>query len=122
MASSPAIIVGITGASGAAYGVRLLERLGELGAETHLVVTPSGVINVHHELGLARDDLAALATHWHPLADIGACIASGSHDAHAMVVAPCSMKTLACVAAKSLPSPPLAPLRMVPAIRWKARD
>ena len=96
--SGPAIVVGITGASGAAYGVRLLERLGELGAQTHLVVTPSGVINAHHELGLSRDDLAAKATHTWPIGDIGACIASGSFDAQAMVVAPCTMKSLAAIA------------------------
>jgi len=96
--SAPAVIVGITGASGAAYGVRLLERLRALGVVTHGVVTPAGMLNVHHELGLARDDLAALATHWYPVADIGACIASGSHDARAMIVAPCSMKTLAAIA------------------------
>jgi len=93
-----AVIVGITGASGAAYGVRLLERLRELGAETHLVVTSSGVINVHHELGLSRDDLAAKATHTWPVGDIGACIASGSFGAQAMVVAPCTMKSLAAIA------------------------
>ena len=97
-AASPAIIVGITGASGAAYGVRLLERLSELGAQTHLVVTPSGVINVHHELGLSRDELAAKATHTWPVGDIGACIASGSFGAQAMVVAPCTMKSLAAIA------------------------
>ena len=95
---SAAIIVGITGASGAAYGVRLLERLGQLGAQTHLVVTPSGVINVHHELGLSRDELAAKATHNWAVGDIGACIASGSFAAQAMVVAPCSMKSLAAIA------------------------
>jgi len=92
------VIVGITGASGAAYGVRLLDRLRELGAETHLVVTPSGVINVHHELGLSRDDLAGKATHTWPVGDIGACIASGSFGAQAMVVAPCTMKSLAAIA------------------------
>lgn len=90
--------MGITGASGAVYGVRLLRRLRVLGVPTHLVATPAGVLNAHHELGLARDDLAALATHTHAVGDIGACIASGSHDARAMVVAPCSMKTLAAVA------------------------
>jgi 4-hydroxy-3-polyprenylbenzoate decarboxylase len=94
----PAIVVGITGASGAAYGVRLLERLAELGAETHLVVTPAGVINAHHELGLSRDELAARATHAWPIGDIGACIASGSFGAQAMVVAPCTMKSLAAIA------------------------
>ena len=95
---APIVIVGITGASGAAYGVRLLERLGELGAETHLVVTSSGVINAHHELGLSRDELAAKATHAWPVGDIGACIASGSFGAQAMVVAPCTMKSLAAIA------------------------
>jgi 4-hydroxy-3-polyprenylbenzoate decarboxylase len=94
----PAIVVGITGASGAAYGVRLLERLAELGAETHLVVTPAGVVNAHHELGLSRDELAARATHAWPIGDIGACIASGSYGAQAMVVAPCTMKSLAAIA------------------------
>jgi 4-hydroxy-3-polyprenylbenzoate decarboxylase len=97
-ARPPAVIVGITGASGAAYGVRLLDRLGELGAETHLVVTPSGVINVHHELGLSRDDLVARAAHAWPVGDIGACIASGSFGVQSMVVAPCTMKSLAAIA------------------------
>jgi 4-hydroxy-3-polyprenylbenzoate decarboxylase len=97
-APAPTVIVGITGASGAAYGVRLLERLGELGAETHLVVTSSGVINAHHELGLSRDQLAAKASHSWPVGDIGACIASGSFGAQAMVVAPCTMKSLAAIA------------------------
>jgi 4-hydroxy-3-polyprenylbenzoate decarboxylase len=93
-----AIVVGITGASGAAYGVRLLDRLRELGAESHLVVTSSGVVNAHHELGLSRDDLVAKATHAWPIGDIGACIASGSFGAQAMVVAPCTMKSLAAIA------------------------
>jgi flavin prenyltransferase len=92
------LVVGITGASGAAYGVRLLERARALGAETHLVVTPAGVLNVHHELGLDRGALEALATHAYAPGDVGACIASGSFDTAAMVVAPCSMKTLAAIA------------------------
>jgi len=94
----PALTVGITGASGAVYGVRLLQRLRALGVRTHLVVSPAGVLNAHHELGLSRDDLHALADVAHPVGDIGACIASGSHDARAMVIAPCSMKTLAAIA------------------------
>jgi 4-hydroxy-3-polyprenylbenzoate decarboxylase len=92
------LVVGITGASGAVYGVRLLERAHALGLETHLIVTPAGVLNVHHELGLDRATLEALATRAHAPADIGACIASGSFDTAAMVVAPCSMKTLAAIA------------------------
>jgi flavin prenyltransferase len=92
------LVVGITGASGAVYGVRLLQRAQALGLETHLVATPAGVLNVHHELGLDRASLEALATRAHPHGDVGACIASGSFDTAAMIVAPCSMKTLAAVA------------------------
>jgi 4-hydroxy-3-polyprenylbenzoate decarboxylase len=92
------LVVGITGATGAVYGVRLLERAHALGVETHVVVTPAGVLNVHHELGLDRGALEAKADHAYAPADVGACIASGSFDTAAMVVAPCSMKTLAAVA------------------------
>jgi 4-hydroxy-3-polyprenylbenzoate decarboxylase len=98
MTTTPRLVVGITGASGATYGVCLLERAGALGVETHLVATPAGVLNVHHELGLDRASLEALATHAHPPGDVGACIASGSFDTAAMVVAPCSMKSLAAIA------------------------
>ena len=92
------LVVGITGASGAVYGVRLLARARALGLETHLVVTPSGVINAHHELGLDRNALDALADRSYAPGDIGACVASGSFEAAAMVVSPCSMKTLAAIA------------------------
>ncbi|MDO9236436.1 MAG: UbiX family flavin prenyltransferase [Aquabacterium sp.] len=92
------LIVGITGASGAVYGVRLLERARTLGVETHLVATPAGILNVHHELGLDRKQLEALATKAYAPAEVGACIASGSFATDAMVIAPCTMKTLAAVA------------------------
>ena len=92
------LVVGITGASGAAYGLRLLRRARELGAETHLIATPAGILNVHHELGLTRDALEAEADHSHAPGDIGACVASGSFATAAMVVAPCSMKSLAAIA------------------------
>ncbi|MDO9285724.1 MAG: flavoprotein, partial [Aquabacterium sp.] len=92
------LVVGITGASGAVYGVRLLQRARALGLETHLVVTPAGVLNAHHELDLDRKALDALADASYAPADVGACVASGSFDTAAMVVAPCSMKTLAAVA------------------------
>lgn len=97
-AMRPRLVVGITGASGAAYGVRLLERARDLGVETHLVVTPSGVLNVHHECGLDRRALESLAAVAHAPGEIGACIASGSFDTAAMVIAPCTMKTLAAIA------------------------
>ncbi len=92
------LVVGITGASGAVYGVRLLERARAYGLETHLIVTPSGVINAHHELGLDRAALDELADRAYAPGDIGACVASGSFDTGAMVVAPCTMKTLAAIA------------------------
>ena len=92
------VVVGITGATGALYGVRLLERLQAAGRETHLVASPAGVLNVHHELGLDRKALEALAHTAYNPSDVGAAIASGSFAADAMVVAPCSMKTLASVA------------------------
>jgi 4-hydroxy-3-polyprenylbenzoate decarboxylase len=94
----PRLVVGLTGASGAIYGVRLLQRARTLAVETHLVATPAGVLNVHHELGLGRTELESLASQAHAPGDIGACIASGSFDTTAMVVAPCSMKTLAAIA------------------------
>ncbi len=96
--TAPRLVIGITGASGAVYGVRLLERARALGLQTHLVVTPAGVLNAHHELGLDRAALEALADHSHAPGDIGACVASGSFDTAAMVVAPCSMKSLAAIA------------------------
>ena len=98
MSDKPRLIVGITGASGAGYGVGLLKRARELGLHTHLVVTSAGVLNVHHELGMGRHELEALADEAHSPGDVGASIASGSFRTEAMVVAPCSMKTLAAVA------------------------
>ncbi len=92
------VVVGITGATGAVYGVRLLQRLKACSVETHLVLTPAGVLNVHHELGLDRRSVEALADAAHSPGDVGATIASGSFATDAMVVAPCSMKTLAAVA------------------------
>ena len=92
------VVVGITGATGAVYAVRLLKRLKAAGRETHLVVSPAGVLNAHHELGLDRSALEALADVAYGPSDVGAAIASGSFATDAMVVAPCSMKTLAAVA------------------------
>lgn len=92
------VVVGVTGATGALYGVRLLQRLKSAGCETHLVASPAGVLNAHHELGLDRRALEALADVAYSPADVGAAIASGSFAIDAMVVAPCSMKTLAAIA------------------------
>lgn len=92
------LVVGLTGATGAAYALRLLRRSRELGAETHLIATPAGILNAHHELGLDRSALEAEAAHAYAPGDVGACIASGSFATAAMVVAPCSMKSLAAIA------------------------
>jgi flavin prenyltransferase len=92
------LVLGVTGATGAVYAQRLLVRARELKVQTHLVVTPAGVLNVHHELGLDRRAFEALADQAYAPADVGACLASGSFDTAAMIVVPCSMKTLASIA------------------------
>jgi 4-hydroxy-3-polyprenylbenzoate decarboxylase len=93
------LIVAITGASGARYGVRLLELLRATeGIETHLMISDAAALNLHHELDVKRKDIEALADNVHSVRDIGACVASGSFRADGMVIAPCSMKTLAAVA------------------------
>jgi 4-hydroxy-3-polyprenylbenzoate decarboxylase len=99
MSTPKRIIVGISGASGAVYGARLLQALqGMEGVESHLVVSRAGWLNLRHELDMERAEVEALAHHVHDLADVGASIASGSFAAHGMVVAPCSMRTLAAIA------------------------
>jgi len=93
------IIVAITGATGATYGVQLLKRLQAIaGVETHLVVSDAANLTLHQELDLQRRDVEALADIVHRNRDIGAAIASGSFQVDGMVIAPCSMKTLAAVA------------------------
>jgi 4-hydroxy-3-polyprenylbenzoate decarboxylase len=97
-ATAARLVIGITGATGIIYGVRLLSRARALGLETHLVVTPAGVISAHHEMGLSRSELEKLASTSYAAHDISATIASGSFATAAMVVAPCSMKSLAAIA------------------------
>ena len=93
------VIVGISGASGTAYGVRLLEVLqGEPDVETHLVMSQSARRTLHFELDMTAREIEDRADVVHKPNDIGASIASGSFRAHAMVVAPCSMKTAAGIA------------------------
>lgn len=93
------LIVAMTGASGAVYGVRLLQQLRALGSvESHLMISDAAALNLHHELDLKRADIEALANHVHSVRDIGACVASGSFHSDGMVIAPCSMRTLASVA------------------------
>ena len=93
------VIVGISGASGTAYGVRLLEVLqGEPDVETHLVMFQSARRTMHYELDMTVGEIEDRADVVHKPNDIGASIASGSFRVHAMVVAPCSMKTAAGIA------------------------
>jgi len=93
------LIVGISGATGAIYGIQTLKFLKSVsGWETHLVLTDAGALNVWHELKMKRKDVERLASvAYHPK-DIAATIASGSYVTEGMVIAPCSMKTLAAVA------------------------
>ena len=93
------IVVGLSGASGAIIGVRLLAALRRLGThETHLIVSASGAVTAAQELGLSRSDLDSMADVVHNVRDIGASVASGSFLTSGMVIAPRSMKTLASVA------------------------
>lgn len=93
------IVIAITGASGAVYGVRLLQRLQVLpGVATHLVVSDAGWTSLRHETGCDLAALHAMANQVHDVREIGASIASGSFGASAMVVAPCSMRSLASIA------------------------
>ena len=101
-ASVPAprrIIVAISGASGAVYGARLLQVMQPMpNIETHLVVSDAGWRNLEHELDMDRASVEALADQVHDVRNVGASIASGSFQCSGMVIAPCSMRTLAAVA------------------------
>lgn len=92
------LIVGISGASGVIFGERLLRALAPLDIETHLVLTRSAAMTVAYELETKLDALKALASVVHPIGDVGASIASGSFGTEGMIVAPCSMRTLAAIA------------------------
>lgn len=93
------LIVAITGASGATYGVRTLEVLHDVpDVETHLVLSDGGRTTLAHETGMAPDDLAKLADVVHDDRDLAAPIASGSYRVAGMVVAPCSIRTLSGIA------------------------
>ncbi len=94
----PRLVVGISGATGIVYAVRALELARKAGVETHLVVTPAGQQTRAYETGLSAADLAAMADVSYRPADIGAAIASGSFRTAGMLVAPCSARTLACIA------------------------
>lgn len=92
------IIVGISGASGIVYGVRALQLLREIGVETHLVMSKSAELTLHHELELSTSELKAMASEVHAIKNVGASIASGSFITGGMLVAPCSIRTMSEIA------------------------
>ncbi|WP_454781346.1 UbiX family flavin prenyltransferase [Legionella sp. WA2022007384] len=96
--STPRIIIGITGASGMIYGIRLLELLRPTSIETHLIVSKSAQLTRKYESNLSLTEVKALADVYHSWNDVGASIASGSFQTMGMIIAPCSMKTLAEIA------------------------
>jgi flavin prenyltransferase len=92
-------VVGISGATGAIYGIRLLELLKQRGdAETHLVITEMGKATIAIETERSVQDVEKLANHVYPIKDLAASISSGSFTTDGMIVAPCSVKTLSAVA------------------------
>jgi flavin prenyltransferase len=92
------VVVGISGASGAIYGVRLLERLHRPEVQTHLILTRSGEKTLHLETGKTAAELKKLADFSYPVEDISCRLASGSFPTDAMVVAPCSIHTMSAIA------------------------
>ncbi|GBD42188.1 putative UbiX-like flavin prenyltransferase [bacterium HR39] len=92
------MVVGISGATGVVYGVRLLEVLRGLGIETHLVLTRPARLTIAYELERPVEEVLRLAHRVHPIHDVGSPLASGSFSCLGMVVAPCSMRTLAAIA------------------------
>lgn len=99
MSTKRRLVIGMTGATGAVYTVRLLQVLQSCpDVEAHLVISPSGVLNIKYELDIGRHDIQALADQVHSFRDVGATLASGSFPTAGMVIVPCSMRTLAAVA------------------------
>ena len=96
--SAKRVVVGITGATGVIYGVRLLERLREAGVETHLIISRWGARTLLHEAGRSREQVEALASVVYAPNDMGAAISSGSFPTTGMIVALCSARTLAAIA------------------------
>jgi polyprenyl P-hydroxybenzoate/phenylacrylic acid decarboxylase-like protein len=99
MSAKKRLIIAMTGATGAIYGVRMLQVLQEQTEwESHLVISSAGLVNLKYELNMTRAELFALADVTHGIDDIAASIASGGFITEGMIIAPCSMKTLAAVA------------------------
>ena len=95
---SKRIVVGISGASGVIYGVRLLEVLRDVGCETHLIISKAGMLNINIETDYTIEQVSSMAHTVYDPSDMAAAVASGSFLTHAMVVAPCTIKTLSGIA------------------------
>jgi 4-hydroxy-3-polyprenylbenzoate decarboxylase len=95
---SKRIVVGISGASGVIYGVRMLELLRERDFETHLIISEAGRQNIEIETAYDAAEVTAMAAHTYDNRDVGAALASGSFLTHGMVVIPCTIKTLSGIA------------------------
>lgn len=92
------VIIGITGASGVIYGIRLLEVLSSTNVETHLVISQAGELNIKYETDWDIAQVKELADYWYEIGDYGASLSSGSFKRDAMVIAPCSIKTMSGLA------------------------
>lgn len=98
------MIVGLTGASGIVYGIEILKALRAVGVETHLIMSKAAEMTLAYETDLKARDVRALADHNHAIGDVGAPCSSGSFANDGMIVAPCSMKTLAEIATGVTPT------------------
>ncbi|MCB2189186.1 MAG: UbiX family flavin prenyltransferase [Deltaproteobacteria bacterium] len=92
------LVVGISGASGVIYGVETLKVLRRLGQPTHLILSEAGARNLAIETEYTVEEVKAMATQVHEVANVGACVASGSFRHRGMIVAPCTIKTLSAIA------------------------
>jgi 4-hydroxy-3-polyprenylbenzoate decarboxylase len=92
------LVVGISGASGAIYGVRVLDACREMGVESHLIVSRAGALTLKEETAHSQGDLAAKASVTYRIGDVGAAVASGSFPTLGMIVAPCSVRTFSEIA------------------------
>lgn len=98
------IIIGITSASGAIYGITLLKALQSTDIHTHLIISKNAAITIKLETGMSTEEVAALADETHPAQDIAACLSSGSYRTLGMIIAPCSIRTMAEIATSTTSS------------------
>ena len=98
MVNSDRLIIGVSGASGIIYGVRALEALRQLGVESHLIASKAAEMTLHYEMDMSIAEFRNRADHVYKMPDVGAAIASGSFRTRGMLIAPCSVRTMAEIA------------------------